>query len=199
MKILLGLWHPAHVHTFRNAVWKLEEDGHDIKIVITNKDITKSLLDLYDITYTIIGESHSKGWHKGVDLVKLEYQLIKTAYEFQPDLFLGRGSAAMAHASRLLRRPYIAFHRFRTYLDYRTESIFPFMDVIITPTAYSRRLNPKKHIKINTYKELAYLHPNQFQPDPSVLDSCWDLREREVCNRSVCGVECLSRCWSIWN
>lgn len=55
MKILLGLWHPAHVHTFRNAVWKLEEDGHGIKIVITNKDVPKSLHDLYNITY--IGET----------------------------------------------------------------------------------------------------------------------------------------------
>ncbi len=42
MRILLGLWHPAHVHTFRNTVWKLEEDGHDIRIVITYKDITKA-------------------------------------------------------------------------------------------------------------------------------------------------------------
>ncbi len=28
----------------------------------------------------------------------------------------------------------------------------------------------KRHIKLNSYKELAYLHPNYFTPDPSVLD-----------------------------
>jgi len=169
MRILLGLWHPAHVHTFRNTVWKLEEDGHDIRIVITYKDITRNLLDLYNIKYEVIGESHPKIWEKGLDLLQLEYQLIKIAHEFQPDLFLGRGSAAMAHVSKLLRIPYIAFIDSEP-VWVTAPVIFPFMDVVLTPTAYSRKLNPKKHIKIDTYKELAYLHPDQFQPDPSVLD-----------------------------
>ena len=169
MKIILGLWHPAHVHTFRNTITKLREDGHDIKIVITNKDITKNLLDLYNIKYEIIGQSHPKIWQKGLDLLKIEYNLIKIARRFQPDLFLGRGSAAMAHVSKLFRKPYISF--VDSEPAWITAPIqFPFMDVIITPTEYSRKLNPSKLIKINTYKELAYLHPNYFKPDPSVLE-----------------------------
>jgi len=169
MKILLGLWHPAHVHTFRGTIRKLTDHGYDIKIVITNKDITKKLLDLYDIEYEIIGQSHPKAWQKGLDLLKLEYQLIRIARSFQPDLFLGRGSAAMAHVSKLFRRPYISF--VDSEPAWITAPIqIPFMDIIITPVEYSRELNPDKHIKVNTYKEFAYLHPNHFQPNPSVLE-----------------------------
>jgi hypothetical protein len=46
----------------------------------------------------------------------------------------------------------------------------PFTDVICTPSCYKVYLNSNKHIKYNGYKELAYLHPNYFMPDRSVLD-----------------------------
>jgi predicted glycosyltransferase len=45
----------------------------------------------------------------------------------------------------------------------------PFANVILTPSCFKKKINQKKHIKFDGYKELAYLHPNYFKPDPSVL------------------------------
>ncbi len=46
---------------------------------------------------------------------------------------------------------------------------FPFADVICTPSCFKKDLG-KKQIRYNGYHELAYLHPDYFKPDPSVLD-----------------------------
>ena len=76
----------------------------------------------------------------------------------------------MLHMSEaVLRRPVIIFNdtenvpmaRFITY---------PFVQTILTPMYFREYIDPKKHIKILGFKELAYLHPNYFSPDPHVLE-----------------------------
>lgn len=44
---------------------------------------------------------------------------------------------------------------------------FPFASVILTPGGFNKNLG-KKHVRINSYKECAYINGN-FVPDPSVL------------------------------
>ena len=43
----------------------------------------------------------------------------------------------------------------------------PFADTILTPSAIRRK--SKKAVYVDSYHELAYLHPNRFEPDPAVL------------------------------
>ena len=43
----------------------------------------------------------------------------------------------------------------------------PFADAILSPIDTPRK--SKKTIYVNAYHELSYLHPNQFEPDPSIL------------------------------
>lgn len=169
MKILIELGHPAHVHFFKNAIWNLERKGHKVKIVAVDKDVTLNLLDVYDFVYETIGRHRTRFASKAYELIKREYTLLKISKIFKPDIFIGRGSPALAHASKLIKRPYIAFcdtehAKLIAYLTY------PFADVICTPSCFKKELNPKKHVRFNGYKELAYLHPNYFKRDPSVLD-----------------------------
>ena len=46
---------------------------------------------------------------------------------------------------------------------------YPFSTHILTPSCFLKDIGPKQ-IRYNGYHELAYLHPNWFTPDPSVLD-----------------------------
>jgi predicted glycosyltransferase len=46
----------------------------------------------------------------------------------------------------------------------------PFADYIISPDVLAYERKKKHHITYAGYHELAYLHPNRFQPDPTVLD-----------------------------
>ena len=55
MKILIGIWHPAHVHFFKNIIPKLTTKGHNVKVITRPKEITLSLLDSFHIKYEVVG------------------------------------------------------------------------------------------------------------------------------------------------
>jgi predicted glycosyltransferase len=46
---------------------------------------------------------------------------------------------------------------------------YQFTNVFVTPSSFRQEFGPKQ-LKVESYKELAYLHPNYFTPDPSVFD-----------------------------
>ena len=61
MKVLVHMSHPAHVHFFKNAIWNLKRDGHEVKITAKDKDIA---LDL-DEPYWLERRDSYKGQGKG--------------------------------------------------------------------------------------------------------------------------------------
>lgn len=169
MKIIIEIAHPAHVHQFKHTIWNLKNHGHNVKIVAIDKDITLYLLDVYGFKYTILGKNYKTLMKKAFGLVRMDYKLFKVAKKFKPDIFVSRGLPYSAHVSKVLRRPNITFCD--TEHAKLTDMLsYPFVDVICTPSCYKKRLNSKKHIKYEGYKELAYLHPHYFKPDPSVLE-----------------------------
>jgi len=169
MKILFEVSHPAHVHFFKNAIWNLENRGHKILIVARDKDITLDLLNAYKLDYKLIGKNYSGLVNKALELIKMDYVLLKIVKTFKPDIFVGRGSPYLAHLSKLVKKPYIAFVD-TEHANLVAALTLPFANVICTPSCFKKKLNQKKHVRFNGYKELAYLHPNYFKPDPSVLD-----------------------------
>jgi len=168
MKILFETTHPAHVHCFKNIIWSLKKNGHQILIVAKDKEMTLDLLEKYQFDYEIVGVNYKGMLKKAVGLLKVDYRLLKIARKFQPDIIVGRGSPSLAHLSLLINKPYIAL------IDTENAHLVgllssPFADKICASTSYQGKINPKKEIRFNGYKELAYLHPNYFTPDPNVL------------------------------
>lgn len=53
----------------------------------------------------------------------------------------------------------------------------PFVHCYVTPTSFKQHMG-ERHIKISSFKELAYLHPKYFIPEPEVIRNV-DLRENE--------------------
>ena len=168
MRIMIGIGHPKQVHFWRNIINNLEEDGHEVKIVAWKKDITLYLLNVYGLTYEIVGKNYKGLMRKMYGLLESDFKAFKVAIKFKPDILLA-GSPALAHVSKLLRKPYIYF------IDTEHASIaywltYPFSDVICTPSCFKKRINSKKRITFDGYGELAYLHPKYFKPDSSVLE-----------------------------
>ena len=169
MKILFEANHPAHVHFFKNTIWNLEDRGHDVLIEARDKEITLALLEAYGLNYKVVGPHYKSLVKKAYGLVKTDLKLLKIAKTFKPDILVGRGSPYLAHLSMLINKPYIAFvdtehARLVGFLSR------PFVDVYCMPSCFKGKIDPKKDVRYNGYKELAYLHPNYFKPDPSVLD-----------------------------
>ena len=169
MRILIDIGHPAHVHLFKNAIWNLRHKGYEVKITARNKEITLYLLNVYGFEYELVGEVVKELMSKGLGIIKGDYKLYKVAKEFRPDIFVSMTSPYAAHVSWVLRKPHITFNdtEVQTLINWMT---YPFTEVICTPSCYKGKVNPKKHVKYEGYHELAYLHPNYYKPDPSILE-----------------------------
>ena len=167
MKIMIGIMHPKQVHSWKNVIKTLENDAHEVKIVAMEKDITFYLLSAYGFKYEEIGKNYKGLIKKAYGLLRTDINTLKIAKKFKPDILVG-GGPYLAHVSKLIGKPHIDFSD--TEHAYLASWLsFPFADVICTPSCFKGKIDSKKHITFNGYIQLAYLHPNYFKPDPSVL------------------------------
>ena len=168
MRIMVGIGHPKQVHFWKNIIHDLIGKGHDIMIVAWDKDITLHLLDAYCLKYDIIGKNHIGLIKKAYGVLTSELKILKIARRFNPDILVG-GAPYLAHVGRYIGKPHISFTD-TEHANLANGLSFPFTSVVATPSCYKGKINPKKQLKYNGYMELAYLHPNNFKPDSSVLD-----------------------------
>jgi hypothetical protein len=167
MNILIDINHPAHVHLLRNAYKILTDKGHQLFVAVKEIPSAMKLLDLYGIPYINIGKKDDALAKKGVDQLAFDRRLLKLVLQHQ--IVLGIGSSInIAHVSRMSKMKSIILDDD----DDEVEPLFvkfghPFADAILTPSAIQRK-SPKA-VYVESYHELAYLHPNRFVPDPSVL------------------------------
>jgi len=167
MNIIFDINHPAHVHLYRNVYKMLVEKGHEVLVVVKEIPSAMKLLDLYGIPYVSIGKKDDAIGKKGLDQLVFDRRLLKLVRQHHVDLGVG-SSINIPHVSKLSRIKSIILDDD----DDEVEPLFvkfghPFADVILSPIDTPRR--SKKTVYVNAYHELAYLHPNRFQPDPSVL------------------------------
>ncbi|MDY6879366.1 MAG: DUF354 domain-containing protein [Thermodesulfobacteriota bacterium] len=167
MKVLVDVAHPGHVHFYKNVIWRLQKNGHKVLISARDKDVTLPLLRQYGFSYQTLSVKGDTFLGLSKEFLEREWALLRLIREFHPDVVTEIGGLFIAPLCKLLGIPSVVFtdsepvpiDRFLTY---------PFASVICTPHCFMRDLG-KRHIRYAGYHELAYLHPDYFQPDPTVL------------------------------
>ena len=167
MNILIDINHPAHVHLLRNVYKMLVERGHRVVVVVKEIPSAMKLLDFYGIPYLNIGKKDDNLGKKGFDQLVYDKRMLKIVRQNHIDIGLG-SSINIPHISKLSRMKSIILDDD----DDEVEPLFvkfghPFADTILSPVDTPRK--SKKTLYVNAYHELSYLHPNRFEPDPSVL------------------------------
>ena len=167
MNILIDINHPAHVHLLRNVYKMLVERGHKVVVVVKEIPSAMKLLDFYGIPYLNIGKKDDNLGKKGFDQLVYDRRMLKIVRQNHIDIGLG-SSINIPHISKLSRMKSIILDDD----DDEVEPLFvkfghPFADTILSPVDTPRK--SKKTLYVNAYHELSYLHPNRFEPDPSVL------------------------------
>ena len=167
MNILIDINHPAHVHLLRNVYKMLVERGHNVMVVVKEIPSAIKLLDFYGIPYVNIGKKDDNLGKKGFDQLVYDRRMLKMVRQNHIDIGLG-SSINIPHVSKLSRMKSIILDDD----DDEVEPLFvkfghPFADTILSPVDTPRKSN--KTLYVNAYHELSYLHPNRFEPDPSVL------------------------------
>jgi len=166
MKILIDVQHPAHVHFYRNIIKNLEKKGHSVKLTAKDKEMTLRLMDLYCLEYEIIGQSRSRLHDKITEMLKVDLKLIQIVRSYKPDIMMGVHHESIAQIGCLTKTPSVIFTDTEE-VKYGNIATFPFASVICTPSCFLKDLG-RKHVRFNGYKELSYLHPNYFHPNPTV-------------------------------
>lgn len=167
MRIVVDIGHPAHVHFFKNFIWEMKGRGHEVLITATRKDVSLELLNNYGFDYIDMGSYGNSSIKKILNVPLMALKMYKKVNNFKPDIFVGISAIRAAHASKLTRKPCIVFddteHSKWEHILYA-----PGADIICTPSCFKKDLG-KKQVRYDGYHELAYLHPDYFEPDPSVL------------------------------
>ena len=185
MNILIDIVHPAHVHLLRNFYHEMTGKGH--KVVVTCKHIPSAmqLLDMYGIPYIYLGEKKDNIVLKALEQVWYNMKLLRIARREKCTIAVG-SSITLAHIA-VLSKWSLFGKRINAILldddDDEVEPLYakyghPFADVVLSPQDTPRVT--KKVIYYPAYHELAYLHPNRFTPDPSVLDDAGIHYERDT-------------------
>jgi len=170
MRILFSIRHPAHVHLFKHTISNLKKKVEEVKVIARRKECTLELLGAYRLNYDFIDVFYENLFMKGYGMLRWDYELYKIAKRYRPNIMVGVLDPYIAQVGKFLKIPSI------TFTDTENTRLvnlltFPFTDVICTPTCFKARLKPQKHVKYNGYHELAYLHPEYFKPEPTVLES----------------------------
>ncbi|MBU4144604.1 MAG: DUF354 domain-containing protein [Candidatus Thermoplasmatota archaeon] len=162
---MIDIGTPPQVHLFRNLIKQLEKEGHELKITARKHQIITELLDYYQIEYEIVRTGVTRITQKIIDIPITDFKMIQIAKKFSPDIMLSLGSPYLSHVAKLMGKPHVVLED--TELSMEQYFLYsPFSSVIITPIKFNLKLKHKNHIRIKSYKELAYLHPNWYAPTP---------------------------------
>jgi uncharacterized protein len=167
MHILIDIGHPAHVHLFKHFAHKAISNGDIVHFTVRDKEFEIDLLEHEGFTYTNLGHHYKSKLGKVWGMLKFSYLIILLSHKFKPDIYLSHNSIYTAFASVFSRRPNIAMEDTGNWEQVCLS--MPFTEAIITSTSFPINYG-KKQVYYDGYHETAYLHPNYFQPDSSILN-----------------------------
>lgn len=172
MRVSIFLNTPAQVHFYNKIAECLEERGHEVMFLVRDYGETIELLNELGLKYYVYSKPENSKYSK---IMNLPFALFKAIYQhlrFKPDIITGFGIYSVFSAF-CSRRPCIVFYdsepRVNLSLAIQFKLIMPLLKVIITPTSFIDDLGSRQ-IKINSYKEMAYLHPDYYKPNDDIYD-----------------------------
>lgn len=169
MRILIDIGHAAHVHLFKNVIRDLRLNGHNIYVTVRQIPLAIKLLDIYKIPYYVLGNKSDTLKGKFVKQILYDFRMIKLVKDLMVDILVG-SSITIAHVSKITKINSMWFDDDDDDIEpLITKYGHPFTTVLLSPDVLKGKRKRKDTIFYAGYHELAYLHPNYFQADPSVL------------------------------
>lgn len=178
MKVLFDIVHPADVLFFYRPIQRLVDRGASIVIASRHKDITTELLDAFRLAHQPISSAGSGLIGLASELVMRDLRLLQLARRERPDVMAGFGGVAISHAGALLRIPSLAFYD-SEHASLQIGLTLPFITEWHVPECWTGREAAGRTYHFNAIKELSYLHPGEFTPDPDLAQQAGWVPDRD--------------------
>lgn len=169
MKILFFFVHPGAFHVLKRSMEQLKREGHSVEVAIINKDVLPELLRENGVAFTDIFPEGRHGrnlWDAGCNLMKTVWRLRKLIGRKHYDCFVTddclsiNGYFSKTPTLFLIDDDLDVVPEIAPLLFCATE--------ILAPDVTRLGRFEKKKKGFSGYKELSYLHPAIFTPDPAV-------------------------------
>lgn len=167
--IIIDVGHQADPHIFRGAAHAWQAQGHNVLFTTLDRDIIVALVQANGFPYRITYKRRKGKFALPIELILRTLNTLWIAWRFKADLLVSFGNPTVAFPAWLLRKPYIGF----TDTEHATEqhALFkPFSTIIAVPDVFQGDLG-RNQIRYKGYHELAYLHPDDFTPDPRHIEA----------------------------
>ncbi len=168
MKVAVIVSTPAQYHFYKNIIRDLERRGNEVRVLYRDYGETLEVAEIEGEVFSRVRTNWDRILKLPLDVVRAR----KILKGFKPDVVTGFEIYAPYIAKVLGSRSFVFYDsepRSSRLLAIQMKAYLPFVDSVITPYTYLDDLG-KRHLRVNSFKELAYLHPKYFNPDPSILD-----------------------------
>ena len=168
MNILIDIGHPGHVHLLHPLAEELKARGHRLFYSVRDIPVAKRLMEHYGMTpWLDLGGKRDSLVGKALTVLRQDCRILQFVRKNHIDLGLSSG-LVLSQVSQLTRMRSFVFDDD----DDEAEPLsvkyeHPLSDVVFTPDCIHRKT--QHAIYYPGTHELAYLHPNRFTPDPTVL------------------------------
>jgi uncharacterized protein len=165
---LVDINHPAHVHLFRHLIAALRQRGDEVVVTASLKEINYELLRKLGIDFIDLGSYGNTAFAKLLMVPVMAWRMWRVVKRHRPQVLMGMASSRICHATVFNREAHA--HVFTDTENAKEQILLfrPFASRILTPDCFTDDLGPTQ-LRYPSYHELAYLHPDDFTPDPSVL------------------------------
>ncbi|MFC1485599.1 DUF354 domain-containing protein [Candidatus Latescibacterota bacterium] len=168
MRIIVDITHQSNIHSFKHAIKNWINHGHTVIVTSRDKEVLVPLLNAAGITHMLLGRSASSVPGLLGELIARCVKLFRIVRREKPDVITSFGGPFSAPVGRLAGVPTVTF--------YDTEHAWVSNLIAYSTTHYlvlpSSYKNPPKRrtIFFAGCKELAYLRPEYFTPDPGIRE-----------------------------
>ena len=169
MNILIDIGHPAHVHLFKNVARQLTDNGHNIFYSVRDIPVAKRLMEEYGMaSYLNLGDKKDSLLGKGWTIVRQDLQMLHFVRKNKIDIGISSG-IVLSHIASVTKMKSFIFDDDDDAAELLVVRFgHPLADVTFTPDCIRRKT--KNALYYAGIHELAYLHPNRFVPDATVLE-----------------------------
>ncbi len=165
------LGHPAHFHLFKNTAEDLRKEGYHVRYLIKRKDVLESLVISSGVDYQIVREKERKTTSKAglaLSLLAMDWHVTRCLIKNRTDLLVGTYTPLISGRTGV---PTIVCNEDDADVVPNFARLsYPFASDILVPTTCDCGKWNHKAIKVKTYQELAYLHPDNFTPSREIAE-----------------------------